>query len=234
MREVVPELTAWGTGARPYRRGDNAWPVAALQLNLNSFGNSLVMDGDYGPATERVARAFQGHRGLKVDGVIGPASQERICIDLASGAARDYELPVGLMRGLIENESGFMLAAYTDHPSDRGFDLGALQDAYSGPASQPEYRDSLNVRVQAHATATKLSGRFTTYRARGASYRAAWEAAALYHNWPVAADSRAKGDPPPHADEPAGWVEAASGGRLHTPREWADSYVERATRYVEW
>ena len=36
------------------------------------------------------------------------------------------------------------------------------------------------------------------------------------------------------SDQPAGWVEQASGGRLHTPREWADAYIAATTKFVQW
>lgn len=232
---IVPEGTGWGDGSRPFRRGDWGWPVVALQINLNRFGNQLEPDGDLGPATETVARAFQAHRGLRVDGVIGPQSQQRMCLDLAGGAVRRYALPDGLARGLMENESGFMVAAYTTHPSDAGFDLGAWQDSYEWPGTQAAYRDSLDVHVTSHKVIGGLRATYDRYRSGGASARLGWECAALSHNWPVGADRVARGlGPTVRPDEPAGWVERASGGRLHTPREWAESYIANATRHVDW
>lgn len=234
---IEPGPNPWGELTRPFKRGDRAWPVLSAQIALNRFGNRLALDGDFGPATEKVARAFQVHRGMRVDGVIGPVSQERICIDLSTSAARRYQLPVGLARGLIENESSFALAAFTEHPSDTGFDLGAWQDSYASPGSQDEYRASLDVSVMAYRTCEKLRLRYDAYRSAGAPSRLAWECATLYHNWPAAADRMAKGLAPLRtgSDEEAAWVVAASGGRLRTPREWADAYIAAATkRVLEW
>lgn len=234
---IRPAPNAWGELRRPFKRGDRGWQIAALQINLNRVGgNRLVLDGDFGPATERVARAFQVHRALKVDGVIGPACQERICIELSSPAARRHQLPVGLARGLLENESSFALAAVTEHPSDGGFDLGAWQDSYPTPGSQEDYRASLDVSVMAYRTCEKLRLAYDRYRTAGTPSRLAWECAALYHNWPAAADRMSKGLAPLRSgsDQPAAWVESASGGRLHTPREWADAYIRAATRHCEW
>lgn len=232
---IEPAANHWGDG-RPYRRGDKGWPVVALQLNLNTFqGNRLELDGDFGAATEKVAKAFQAHRDLTVDGVIGAVSQERMCIDLATPAARRYALPTGLARGAMENESSYALAAYTEHPSDSGFDLGAWQDSYTSPGTQQNYMASLNVSVMAYRTCELYRRSYDRYRAVGAASRLAWECAALYHNWPAAADRMARGlGPTTRPDEPAAWVQAASAGRLHTPREWAESYIAAATRYVEW
>ena len=236
MIEITPGPSAWGELARSFKRGDHAWPVVSAQLNLNRFGNRLALDGDFGPATEKVARAFQSHRGLTADGVIGPVCQERICIELSSPAARRHQLPVGLARGLLENESSYALAAYTEHPSDSGFDLGAWQDSYPTPGTQQNYMASLNVSVMAYRTCEKLRLRYDTYRLGGTPSRLAWECAALYHNWPSAADRMSKGLAPQRSgsDDPAGWVEQASGGRLRTPREWADAYIAAATKHVEW
>lgn len=234
---IEPAANSWGDGRRSYKRGDTHWAVIALQSNLNTLGNRLALDGDFGPATDKVARAFQSHRDLKVDGVIGPASQQVLCVELATPAARRYSLPSGLARGILENESGFMLAAWTEHPSDAGFDLGAWQDSYTWPGSQTQYERSLNVSAMAFATCEKLRLVYDRYRSSGGTAsRLAWECAALYHNWPAAADRMAKGLAPLRAgsDDPAAWVEAASGGRLHTPREWANAYVAAATRYCAW
>lgn len=235
MVEITPGPSAWGDG-RPFRRGDDGWPVAALQLNLNLFGNRLALDGDFGPATEKVARAFQAHRGLTADGVIGPASQERMCVELADPAARRYQLPAGLARGIMENESSFMLAAFTEHPSDAGFDLGAWQDSFTGPAGQDRYRLALDVAAMGALTCEKLRLRYDVYRQNGAASRLSWECAALYHNWPSAADRMARGLAPQSrgSDDEAAWVVAASGGRLRTPRQWAESYIAAATKHVAW
>lgn len=235
MREVIPSPSPWGDGRRPYRRGDNHWTVAVLQLNLASFGNRLALDGDLGPKTERVIKAFQAHRQLKADGVAGPATQERMCVDLATKPARRYGLPVGLMRGALESESAFMLAAFTEHPSDNGFDLGALQDSYTTTSTQERYRQSLDVAWMADRTAGTYRKTYDRYRAGGTAQRLAWECAALFHNWPYAADRMARGLGPTTApDTEAGWIVAASGGRLHTPREWADNYIGRVTHFVDW
>ena len=236
MIEIVPGPSAWGDGSRPYRRGDQGWQTAVLQQTLNGFGNRLALDGDFGPATETVARSFQSHRDLKVDGVIGAASQERMCLELATPAARRYNLPPGLARGALENESSFMLAAWTEHPSDAGFDLGAWQDSYTSPGTQESYHASLNVSVMAYRTCETYRRSYDRYRVSGTASELAWQCAALYHNWPSAADRMSKGLAPQRSgsDDPAGWVEQASGGRLRTPREWADAYIAAATKHVEW
>lgn len=68
-----------GTGAIPgdgvLKVGDTGPQVEALQRVLNAWYPSLpalVVDGDFGPATEARVRYFQERAGLDVDGVAGP------------------------------------------------------------------------------------------------------------------------------------------------------------------
>jgi peptidoglycan hydrolase-like protein with peptidoglycan-binding domain len=55
------------------RRGAKGENVKRLQSLLRSHGSpSLVVDGDFGPATEAAVRHFQSEHKLAVDGVVGP------------------------------------------------------------------------------------------------------------------------------------------------------------------
>ena len=54
-------------------RGDTGPAVVDWQNWLNTYTNAgLVVDGDFGPATEQAVKNFQSFFGLSVDGVIGP------------------------------------------------------------------------------------------------------------------------------------------------------------------
>lgn len=54
-------------------RGAAGNPVRLLQQVLNGVaGAGLVVDGDFGPATDAAVRAFQRARGLASDGIVGP------------------------------------------------------------------------------------------------------------------------------------------------------------------
>jgi len=53
------------------RRGARDHPVRTLQHLLRARGQSVTVDGDFGPATEAAVRAFQGSHGLGVDGIVG-------------------------------------------------------------------------------------------------------------------------------------------------------------------
>ncbi|WP_051328800.1 peptidoglycan-binding protein [Geminicoccus roseus] len=58
--------------------GDRGPEVVALQRRLNELGASLVVDGDFGPATRAVVVAFQAQAGLVPDGMVGSRTSERL------------------------------------------------------------------------------------------------------------------------------------------------------------
>ncbi|MGO3846495.1 peptidoglycan recognition protein family protein [Agrococcus casei] len=53
------------------KNGARGNAVSALQGILNSRGQSLAVDGSFGPATLTAVKSFQKARGLAVDGVVG-------------------------------------------------------------------------------------------------------------------------------------------------------------------
>jgi lysozyme len=53
------------------RRGDKGPSVIAWQQTLRSLGNHVLVDGDFGPATEMFTRSLQQSRRLNVDGIVG-------------------------------------------------------------------------------------------------------------------------------------------------------------------
>ena len=62
-------------GSKPLQRGskDRA-AVTALQKALRAMGFTLEADGFFGGETETIIEALQRDHGLKVDGVVGPAT----------------------------------------------------------------------------------------------------------------------------------------------------------------
>lgn len=55
-----------------YKRGSSGPKVKLIQEWLCLRGHNVLIDGDFGPATERAVRRFQQANGLTVDGVVGP------------------------------------------------------------------------------------------------------------------------------------------------------------------
>lgn len=60
------------------RRGDKGDEVKILQTKLSAKGFAFKIDGEFGPTTERVVRAFQNTNGLQGDGIAGPDTWEKL------------------------------------------------------------------------------------------------------------------------------------------------------------
>lgn len=53
------------------RRGSRGGAVAEVQRRLKARGWKITVDGDFGPSTEAVVKAFQKEKGLAADGIVG-------------------------------------------------------------------------------------------------------------------------------------------------------------------
>ena len=60
------------------RRGDIGSPVADAQRRLQARGYDITPDSKFGRLTEAAVKEFQGKRGLKADGIVGPATWSRL------------------------------------------------------------------------------------------------------------------------------------------------------------
>lgn len=99
-------------GSPTLRKGDKGEAVAQLQTMLAEHGYDLGkwgIDGDFGSATEKAVKAFQKDAGLKVDGIVGPATWA--ALDGKPVEQRNYSVKVtGLTRDEAEKLND-MLAA---------------------------------------------------------------------------------------------------------------------------
>lgn len=59
------------TNGKPLMSGAD---VRRWQQRMRDRGWRITVDGDYGPASAAIARAFQTEKGLHVDGIVGPAT----------------------------------------------------------------------------------------------------------------------------------------------------------------
>jgi peptidoglycan hydrolase-like protein with peptidoglycan-binding domain len=96
--------------ARPLERGDKGNGVRDLQAALLALGFSTdAPDGAFGPGTAAALAAFQGARGLEVDGVAGPLTAAGL-VDLAveraaeDAAAVEAGLSAAVEAGSLQDE----------------------------------------------------------------------------------------------------------------------------------
>ncbi len=230
------------------KRGMSGTDIAALQINLPT----LVVDGTFGAHTEQAVKAEQVDAGLTADGIAGLATQQAMCIDRSQEAASARRLPAGMLKSLMANESGFAVAAWSQHPSDWGYDMGAYQlsiGPHGAAATQANFEHGYSIKEMANATATSIRAqhdafptpvpsRYFNDLSNGDKDRFAWCLAVNNHNWPYASEQiYERGHiylDPTVDDKIADWVVSASGGRLSTPRQWVYAYVVAATKFVKW
>jgi len=60
------------------QEGDSGSCVTQLQQRLNQLGGTLVVDGQFGPATKNAVLAFQGRSSIGFDGIVGPTTQSHL------------------------------------------------------------------------------------------------------------------------------------------------------------
>lgn len=62
-----------------HSRGDDVKRLqAGLKRVFPSYAGNLVVDGSYGPNTEKVVKEFQRRVGITVDGRVGPVTRDRL------------------------------------------------------------------------------------------------------------------------------------------------------------
>ena len=66
------------------RKGDQQHPVKTLQYLLRARGQSVAVDGIFGPNTNAAVRAFQQQKGLAVDGIVGPVTWQALVSGMLS------------------------------------------------------------------------------------------------------------------------------------------------------
>lgn len=95
------QIQPWPT----VQQGSKNHPVQTVQYLLRARGQTVTVDGIFGPKTNAAVRAFQTTRHLTVDGIVGPKTWSALAIQVSQGSAGDA------VRGVQEefqfrNESG--------------------------------------------------------------------------------------------------------------------------------
>jgi peptidoglycan hydrolase-like protein with peptidoglycan-binding domain len=65
--------------------GSNGHPIQTLQYLLRARGQSVVVDGAFGPQTEAAVKAFQASRGLAANGIVDPNTWAALVVEVKKG-----------------------------------------------------------------------------------------------------------------------------------------------------
>jgi len=71
------------------KNGAHDHPVKTLQYLLRARGQSVVVDGAFGPNTTAAVKAFQSSHGLSDDGVVGPITWAALVVQVKAGSQGD-------------------------------------------------------------------------------------------------------------------------------------------------
>lgn len=120
----VPAPPAAGGSSILLERGDEGDAVAQMQRDLRAMGyedeqgNEIVIDGDFGLASEYAVKRLQSCHGLEVDGIYGPLSDAALMAEIkeVQQALKDngYNLEVDGAVGPVTD------AAIRDYQTKRG------------------------------------------------------------------------------------------------------------------
>ena len=69
--------------------GSQDHPVRTLQHLLRAHGQSLAVDGSFGPITKAAVTAVQTSSGLTADGVVGPQTWPAVIVQVQQGSTGD-------------------------------------------------------------------------------------------------------------------------------------------------
>jgi len=101
---------------RDYRRGDKGGKVKLIQEWLSLHGLGLVLDGDFGPATESAVKDFQTRNLLPADGVVTAATFALLAKPMTE-AMKPVSMPGSTLGALVAAYARQHLA---QHPREIG------------------------------------------------------------------------------------------------------------------
>lgn len=220
------------------KKGLQGHDVWALQINLHAAGFAVSMDGVFGMQTKTAVQRFQDDRKLSDDGVAGILTQRSLALKLIEPVQDHEKTPHGLIRGIVEGESGWVVGA-TNWSVAGGVDCGwAQRRVYEQDYDETHFERAFNGKVQFGILAQNLRGKKKEYFGRkgATTHKRAWELAVLYHNWPAAAGRLSQGlsiyFDASKDHRYAQWVASIGVKGVTSPAQWADYYVDSKTQYV--
>lgn len=182
-----------------FKQGDTHVGVWAIQRFLNGIGYAnYEATGFFGELTDDSVKRYQSAVGIEADGIVGPQTQARMVRSCVTRAPHGSDLPRGLTEGVIDGESGGLLAAVnTSVPG--GVDCGLTQRRVYEPYDPDKVAEAFDPAFNVSFSVGELYGRYKTFRImpavtkRSDATEYAWRLAALAHNWPWGANELANG-----------------------------------------
>ncbi len=122
------------------QQGDSGSCVTQLQQRLNQLGATLVVDGQFGPATKNAVLAFQGRERIGFDGVVGPTTQSYLnnpgAVNLNRASVATIQAYITTVFGSANAATAKKIATCEssnneiaiNHNTNGTYDLGVFQD----------------------------------------------------------------------------------------------------------
>lgn len=236
--------------------GHDVW---ALQINLNNWCRSngvkpIEETGNFQGGTAHVVRVFQRRTGLTIDGLAGTTTQRYLALRLLRPFQSEFIIPLGIMRGIVEGETGWAVGA-VNWQVPGGVDCGWAQIRVLDGSSDDDYFLAFNGDFAFKALAKRLRFQKDRYYLNPAfvgakTHENAWKYGILYWNWQSAADRYALGykdwnymdtwyengvrkQASRRMSEPAMWVQAVGIPGVITGHDWSNHYITSKTSYVK-
>lgn len=124
--------------------GQGGGCVATLQSLLNGKGQSLDVDGSFGPKTLAAVKAFQSASGLSADGEVGPNTKAALYANIGGGGGNGAPAPINLTSAscpneIVQGQRGGCVTELQSLLNHHGADLAV--DGDFGPLTDSAVRD---------------------------------------------------------------------------------------------
>lgn len=225
------QLASGAYDYRPLKLDNRGWDVYALQTALNGMGHLLNLDGVFWFDTERSVKLWQEGRGLVVDGIAGILTQRSLALVNGEGARMRAILPIKLLMGQIEKESGYELGNHTAPYKDGSRDLGVAQR--NDKQQRITYDQAFHVPNSLEVLSQTVRLRHDRYLS--APLREGFKRVSNERAWHLAAGSWNR---PAHAAYLAGMrtndpVTPSTLMLTTEQREWIEGYIDRVCTYAD-
>ena len=116
------------------QRGSTGSAVTLLQRSLYDLGYTIIVDGSFGPGTEKILKQFQREHGLEVTGTGGPVTEGAIEAELNKARAAANKMTTGAF--LKKGDAGAAVLALQKALNKKGASPAVNADGVFGSGTQ--------------------------------------------------------------------------------------------------